>query len=35
MNKLENAIQNAVMIGLAALMLYPILGVTYLLIKAA
>jgi hypothetical protein len=35
MTKLEILIQNFVMIGLAALMLYPILGVTYLMIKAA
>ena len=35
MIKLENLIQNVVMIGLAALLFYPILGVTYLMIKAA
>lgn len=35
MTKLEISIQNFVMIGLAALMLYPIFGVAYLMIKAA
>jgi hypothetical protein len=35
MTKLEDFIQIGICAALAALMLYPVLGVTYLLIKAA
>lgn len=35
MDKLANFLEHAVLIGLTALMFYPILGVAYFMIKAA